>query len=66
MPEKKNRLRCRHCHLTIDVDELGGAHCPECFELDGKKRYEFEELGAVGRGATRYRCAGCGVVIECE
>jgi Zn finger protein HypA/HybF involved in hydrogenase expression len=66
LPEKKNRLRCRHCHLTINVDELGDSYCPECFEVDGKKRYEFEEIEAAESGVARYRCLGCGILIESE
>lgn len=64
IPGMKNRMRCRHCHLTIIVDELGDGYCPECFESHGKKRYEFEEVKAGERDITRYRCEDCGVVIE--
>jgi len=64
LPEEKNRLRCRHCHLTIKADDLGESYCPECFEMHGKKRYDFEEIEAVKTGTARYRCEGCGVIIE--
>ncbi len=64
IPGRQNRMRCRHCHWTISVDELGDGYCPECFEIDGKKRYEFEEVKAGEGDITRYRCEDCGVVIE--
>jgi hypothetical protein len=66
LPEKKNRRRCRYCHLTIDVDELGDGCCPECFEIDGKKRYDFEEMEAAEKGLARYRCLACGIIVENE
>jgi transposase-like protein len=50
--------------LTIIVDELGEGYCPECFEIDGKRRYEFEEIKAEERNTARYRCEDCGAVIE--
>lgn len=64
LPAEKGKLRCRHCHLTIRADELDGGHCPECFEADRTKRYEFEEIIAERPGASRYRCEECGVIIE--
>jgi hypothetical protein len=30
--------------LTISADELGASYCPECFEVNGTKRYNFEEI----------------------
>ena len=57
-----DRLRCRHCHLTIRADELNSAYCPECFERNGKKHADFEPLAAPA--ATRYRCEDCGAIIE--
>jgi rubrerythrin len=66
LPEKKNRLRCRHCHLSIEADELGDGYCPECFEMQGKKRYDFEEMDTVETGTARYRCEECGIIIETE
>ncbi len=64
LPEKKGRLRCRHCHLTLGADELQFRYCPECFEGNGTKRYDFEEIAAVATGVVRYRCEACGVIIE--
>lgn len=66
LPERKNRLRCRHCHLTLDVDELGDGYCPECFENHGKKHYEFEEVEAAEKGVARYRCVECGIIVRSE
>ncbi|MCP4751108.1 MAG: hypothetical protein GY866_09455 [Proteobacteria bacterium] len=60
----KNRMRCRHCHLTIAADELEGGYCPECNEMQGKKRYDFEEVATADSDKTRYRCEDCGVIIE--
>jgi predicted RNA-binding Zn-ribbon protein involved in translation (DUF1610 family) len=56
------RLRCRHCHLTIRADELGGGPCPECYEAGGQRRYDFETL-ATREGGVQYRCEDCGVLI---
>jgi hypothetical protein len=63
IPPEKGRLRCRHCHLTITADELAGSYCPECFEAEGEKHYDFEEVPA-GQEKTRYQCEQCGVIIE--
>ncbi len=56
------RLRCRHCHLTIREDELEGGWCPECYEVSGKRRADFEILAGKD-GGIRYRCEDCGIVI---
>jgi len=66
LPEKKNMLRCRHCHLTISPDEVENGFCPECYEIQGKKQYDFEEIAPEETGNARYRCEGCGVIIESE
>ncbi|MBW2100986.1 MAG: hypothetical protein JRG68_09615 [Deltaproteobacteria bacterium] len=66
LPQKKDKLRCRHCHLTIGADELGDGCCPECFEIHGKKRYDFEEIDTGETGTARYRCEECGIIIETE
>ncbi len=65
LPEK-NRLRCQRCHLTIKAEELDGNYCPECLEIDGKKRYDFEDIATIKPGTVRYRCEGCGIIIESE
>ena len=64
LPEKKNRLRCRQCHLTIEVDEIGNGYCPECFEIRGEKQYDLEEIKAAKTEIARYRCEECGIIIE--
>jgi predicted RNA-binding Zn-ribbon protein involved in translation (DUF1610 family) len=66
VPDQKHRLRCRHCHLTIQADELTSRYCPECFESRGKKRYDFEEVAEVTDGIARYRCEDCGAMIEAK
>jgi len=65
VPVKNKRLRCRHCHLTISEDELGSGNCPECLEVHGVGRRDFEKIIAAARERTRYCCEGCGTVIEC-
>ena len=64
LPVKGTRLRCRHCHLTIDPEELGDNHCPECYEVHGEKRNDFEAVEEVEKTIARYRCEDCGVMIE--
>jgi len=64
LPAAKNKLRCRHCYLTIKADELGKSFCPECFEIHSEKRYDFEEIAETEKGVVRYRCEDCGVIIE--
>jgi hypothetical protein len=50
--------------LTIKAEELGKGHCPECFEMSGRKRFDFEEMAEGEREMARYRCEECGVIIE--
>jgi predicted RNA-binding Zn-ribbon protein involved in translation (DUF1610 family) len=64
LPEKKNRQRCRHCHLTIKADEIENSYCPECFEIHGQKRYDFEEIESKEIKIAKYRCEDCGAIIE--
>ncbi|MBN1846949.1 MAG: hypothetical protein JW932_00030 [Deltaproteobacteria bacterium] len=59
-----NKLRCRHCHLTIDETELGRGCCPECLEVHGIRRRDFETLEQENDGKVRYRCDDCGAIIE--
>ena len=65
LPSRKRTKRCRLCHLTLDAEELGNGHCPECFERSGKRHFEFEELETTGAGAATYRCEECGVIVKC-
>jgi len=61
-----NKLRCRHCHLTISRKELGGGHCPECFAERGVRHDDFEEVETDGDQAITYRCEDCHILIESE
>ena len=62
---KNNKLRCRHCHLTISEDELGSNCCPECLAVHKIRRRDFEKVIPEDSGTTRYCCEQCGAVIEC-
>jgi rubrerythrin len=64
LPERKNTLRCRHCHLTIAGEELADGFCPECFAASGTRRYDFEEVPIPQSGRARYKCEECGAIIE--
>jgi hypothetical protein len=64
LPANKKRVRCRFCHLTIKADEIGDGFCPECFETHGEKRYDFEYIEAPEAEMVRYRCEGCGIIVE--
>jgi predicted RNA-binding Zn-ribbon protein involved in translation (DUF1610 family) len=61
---ENNKLRCRSCHLTISIDELGGGYCPECYEVNRVKCYDFEELISKDDEGASYRCEECGVIIN--
>ena len=63
LPQKENRLRCRHCHLTIKAKELEENYCPECFETHGARRYDFEEVEERETEVVRYSCEKCGAII---
>lgn len=60
----KTRLRCRHCHLTITKQELGGSHCPECYAVNHVKRFDFESVEEGAAAVVRYRCEDCGALID--
>ena len=60
-PQNK-KLRCRHCHLTIDEEELKNDYCPECYDVDGMKRCDFDNLRPADEGKTRYSCEECGAI----
>lgn len=63
LPERGNRLRCRHCHLTLRAEDMEEDYCPECFETQGLKQYDFEEIAEEETGVVRYRCEACGLII---
>lgn len=60
------RSRCKHCHLTITTAELGGRHCPECYEGAGVKRSDFEPVAPVTTSPQRLRCEDCAEVFEID
>jgi Fe-S-cluster-containing dehydrogenase component len=64
LPNRKKTKRCLQCHLTIDAEELGAGYCPECFQVSGKKQYEFQDLESAEQSVARYRCEECGLIIE--
>ena len=63
IPQDK-KLRCRHCDLTIDEQELADGYCPECYEVYGVKRRDFEQLEPQDNGKARYKCEECGIIIK--
>lgn len=65
LQSRKRTVRCRRCHLTLDADELGDNHCPECFDKSGQRHFDFEELNLKSDGAVTYRCEDCGVIVKC-
>ena len=65
LKKEKSRLRCRHCHLNMSEQELGEGHCPECYEVDGIRRYEFVTVENADAGKVTYRCEDCGISINC-
>jgi hypothetical protein len=65
LPVKNNRLRCRHCHLSITEEELGNDCCPECLSAYKIRRRDFEKIKSADNGTIRYCCEECGMVIEC-
>ena len=62
----KNRIRCTHCHLTLKREELRSAYCPECYEAEGVKRKEFEEVAEPENQLVNYSCEDCGAFIPVE
>ena len=62
LPDKK--LRCLHCHLVIGEKELADDNCPECWEVSGMKRRDFEPVESEDEVTARYRCENCGTIIN--
>jgi len=58
------KVRCRKCSLVISAHELNGGFCPECYEVNRERCYDFETVAEQGDDVTRYRCEGCGAIIE--
>ena len=62
--EKPNiKLRCRYCNLVIDEEELADGNCPECYEVSGDKRSDFEPVESEDNDTIRYSCEACGAII---
>ena len=64
LAKENDKLRCRNCHLIISGDELRNGYCPECYEVDHVKHYDFEELIYEDDGGVSYRCEECGLIIK--
>jgi hypothetical protein len=65
LARKSRRLQCQHCHLIISAHELNNGYCPECFEVSGKKRYDFGEVKESKAETIQYRCEDCGIIVDC-
>ena len=44
LPERKGKVRCQRCNLTISPEDLGDGFCPECFDSAGVKHYNFDRF----------------------
>lgn len=66
LPKSKKKLKCRHCQLIINDDELNNGCCPECYENTGDKWYDFDEIPDDASSHTQYRCEDCGIIIGSE
>lgn len=62
--QDKNKLRCKHCHLTINEDDLDSDFCPECWETGRIRRREFEKVEQKDYDTDTYRCESCGVEVK--
>jgi predicted RNA-binding Zn-ribbon protein involved in translation (DUF1610 family) len=62
--EDKTKLRCTHCHLTINEEELETDFCPECWETEGIRRRDFEKVEQKICKTDMYRCESCGAEIK--
>lgn len=65
LDSKGKKFRCMHCHLTIDEDELEDGFCPECYEVYGVRRRDFELLKREHESQEEYCCERCGLLIPC-
>ena len=64
--DNAEKLRCTRCHLTLDAVDLGDACCPECLDVSGRRRYDFEKVSRPEVVAPRYRCDDCGLMLGDE
>ena len=65
LPTGSNKLRCRHCHLTITEEELGNDCCPECLAVHKIRLKDFDKIITADSKTIRYCCENCGMIIEC-
>ena len=63
IPRQDKKLRCYHCNLTIDEKELADNYCPECYEVYGVRRRDFEQIETKADNKIRYSCEKCGAII---
>jgi len=63
LEKQGKKFRCRHCQLTIDEKELGNGCCPECQEVYGVRRRDFEEVRTGDESEVVYRCEDCGTLV---
>ena len=64
LPPRGRKVRCRYCHLTIDEAELADGYCPECYEVDGVRRSDFESIETKDADNIQYKCETCGAIIS--
>lgn len=57
------KRRCRRCHLSLSTAELADSFCPECFEENGERNYDFEEVENESEGKPQYFCEDCGAEV---
>ncbi len=62
--QNTDRVRCRHCHLTIKAEDLDDGYCPECFSERGIRRSDFEKIVSVDKAPAQYRCEDCGAMLH--
>jgi predicted RNA-binding Zn-ribbon protein involved in translation (DUF1610 family) len=63
MGKTGKKLRCGHCHLTINEEELETDFCPECWESEKIRRRNFEEIIKEDSDTDQYRCEKCGILV---
>ncbi len=61
--ENSDRLRCRHCHLTLKEADLKDGYCPECMEVTGRRQNDFDRIEPDTK-RVQYRCEDCGALLE--
>jgi hypothetical protein len=64
LPDRKYRLRCRHCRRILTAETPDTGCCPGCYENDGVKRYDLTETNIIDVSFALYRCEDCGAMIH--